>query len=124
MAELIEKAKKYSDPNTQELLTKWEVSNKKMKDMYEQEMVKREEMSKSNNEPDSKDIDKLIYKLQQNKPESKKELPEVKSHKKSIQNDDSDEDVKTVKSSVSNKKSITEKQSVVSSSSKPPLTNR
>lgn len=120
MAELIEKAKKYSDPNTQELLTKWEASNKKMKDLYEQELVKREENT-NNNEPDPKDIDRLINKLQQSKPESKKDLPVVKSNKKVIQNEDSDEDVKTVKSSVSNKKSVTERQSVVSTSSKPPL---
>ena len=120
MAELIEKAKKYSDPNTQELLTKWEASNKKMKDLYEQELVKREENT-NNNEPDPKDIDRLINKLQQSKPEPKKDLPVVKSNKKVIQNEDSDEDVKTVKSSVSNKKSVTERQSVVSTSSKPPL---
>lgn len=124
MAELIEKAKKYSDPNTQELLTKWEASNQKMKDLYEQEIVKREETSKSNTEPDSKEIDKLIHKLQQSKPEPKKELPVVKSHKKSVKNDDSDEEVKTVKSSASNKKSITDRQSAMSNSSKPPLMNQ
>ena len=38
MAELIDKAKKYSDPNTQELLNKWEKSNQHMKEAYDNEI--------------------------------------------------------------------------------------
>jgi myosin heavy subunit len=104
MSELIEKAKKYSDPNTQELLSKWEMSNQKMKDMYELEAANREEMKDKSNDPTPKDIDKLIKKMQKEKPPSKKKLPEVKSHKKSINEFDSDADSKTNKSITSSKK--------------------
>jgi myosin heavy subunit len=122
MSELIEKAKKYSDPNTQELLSKWEMSNQKMKDMYELEAANREEMKDKSNDPTPKDIDKLIKKMQKEKPPSKKKLPEVKSHKKSINEFDSDADSKTNKSITSSKKPPnSERSSILGSMAKPPL---
>lgn len=122
MSELIEKAKKYSDPSTLELLNKWEISNKKMKDMYEDEVVKREEIKQSEKPPTAKDIDRLINQMELKKPPSKKELPEVQTHKKSVYESESDKESKTNKSVLSNKKpALPEHKSIASNSSKPPI---
>lgn len=119
MSELIEKAKKYSDPTTQELLSKWEASNQKMKEMYETEANGREQRREIDATPNAKDIDKLINKLQKDKPVSKKNLPEVKSHRKSVKIDD--ESQHNVSMMSDRKSQVNEHKSIVSNSSKPPL---
>jgi hypothetical protein len=82
MSELIEKAKKYSDPNTQDLLSKWEASNVKMKEMYEVEFHSRQQRKEDDATPKVKDIDKLIHKMQQDKQVQRKSLPRVNKHRK------------------------------------------
>jgi hypothetical protein len=119
MSELIEKAKKYSDPTTQELLSKWEASNQKMKEMYEIEANGREQRREIDATPNAKDIDKLINKMQKDKPVSKKNLPEVKSHRKSIRIDDESQHNASIMSD--QKSHVNEHKSIVSNSSKPPL---
>ena len=122
MSELIEKAKKYSDPNTQELLKKWEQSNQKMKDMYDAEAEEREEQKNTSKQPNPKDIDRLINKMQKDKPPSRKDLPVVKTHKKSMNDIDLESESKHSRSVISNQKQTpSERKSIVSSNSKPPL---
>lgn len=54
MAELIDKAKKYSDPNTQELLNKWEKSNQHMKEAYDNEINSLQQKKESTSSMNAK----------------------------------------------------------------------